>query len=93
MPRLWFPTDREAVIARKQPARRAIRSARRNADAFPARTTRRVSIRVKMVLLTDRAVAILPNRCNRVRKWDIRHIAKPDTAVLRQGSADRKEHV
>ena len=39
-----FPTDWEAVIARKRPARRAIRSARRHAAAFPARTTRRASV-------------------------------------------------
>ena len=46
---LWFPTATAAVIAKKRPATRAIRSAHRPADAFRARTTRRVSIRVRTV--------------------------------------------
>ena len=52
---LWFPTARAAVIAKKRPATRAIRSAHRPADAFRARTTRRVSIRAKTEHQTARA--------------------------------------
>ena len=46
---LWFPTARAAVIAKKRPATRAIRSAHRPADAFRVRTTRRAGIRVRTV--------------------------------------------
>ena len=46
---LWFPTARAAVIAKKRPVTRAIRSAHRPADAFRVRTTRRAGIRVRTV--------------------------------------------